>query len=160
MPAAPMGEEAKGSFFLGHLALWNPLFCLLPSLPMLQVLSAPTASLDCPKLSFLIRVGTSNNAHIDFCSRVVLPSMSIMCPFWGRPQCSVWWYQSNSHQGLKEIEGRAEVGNLHLPGSDHHYCFKTWFLCGYLIWRSFCDVQLFTAGFKKAMDTDGDRADA
>lgn len=48
-----------------------------------QVLNAPMSSGDCSELLFLLRAGTSNDAHTISCSEMVLSSMSTKCSLWG-----------------------------------------------------------------------------
>lgn len=67
-----------------------------------QVLNAPIPSIGCLKRLFLLRAGTSNDAHTISCSEMVLSSMSTKCSLWGSLDCSIGCDRSNSHQGLND----------------------------------------------------------
>lgn len=67
-----------------------------------QVLNAPISSVGCSKLLFLLRAGTSNDAHTISCSEIVLSSMSTKCSLWGSLDRSIRCDQSNSHQDVND----------------------------------------------------------
>lgn len=155
----PWDRKHGFQFFLGLLPLWNPPLLLSPLTPCSPAPQCSHTTLRLSKIAL-----SAQHWHLHWCSHYFLLQKGPVLHASLRVVWIVWLDASRVIHSYQDLNNRLRVpwrwGTCIFQEVIATSSFTTWFLRGWITWRSCCGVWSFTAGFKHAMETDADGADA